>query len=41
MKNLFFFFLIPVIALIINSCANSSDSGSQSQVDQTLDQSTD
>ena len=38
MKNLFFLFLIPVIALIINSCANSSDSGSESQMDQALDQ---
>ena len=40
MKNSFFFFLIPVIALTINSCANSKEdtSGAIAQMDQTLDQ---
>ena len=40
MKYLFFLLLIPVIALIINSCANSKEdtSGAIAQMDQTLDQ---
>ena len=40
MKSLFFLFLIPVIALIINSCANSKEdtSGAIAQINQTLDQ---
>ena len=40
MKKLFFFFIIPIIVITINSCANSKEdtSGALAQMDQALNQ---